>query len=396
MISIRFILTVVLSSLAALPYGVVVARDASLRLGVIASYSGPYADYGRQFDAGMTVYLHQHDGKLAGRDVRILRKDTGGAAPELARRHAQELIVRDRVHFIAGLDFSPNAAAVAPVVSQGRTPTVIMNAAASGLPGLSPYMARVAFTVQQVAAPMADWVLRQGIRQAYTVVANYASGIDAEMAFGAVFEAGGGQIVERVRTPVSNPDFAAYVQKIKDERPESVFVFFPSGVMPQAFLKEWRQRGLDEAGIRLFATGEATDDSYLEATGDAALGLITSHHYSYAHDSLLNRRFIEDFRALHGDSMRPSYFAVAAYDALAALDAALQHAGPDADADSIMEALAGMRLDSPRGTIEIDADTRDIVQTVYIRRVERQGDELVNVEFDRFEAVADPVYASRP
>lgn len=365
------------------------AADA-IRIGVIASYSGPYADYGRQFDSGIQLYLQEHGGKLAGRDVKIIRKDTAGPAPDLAKRYAQELIARDKVHFLAGLDFSPNAYAVASVATQARTPAIVMNAASSGITASSPYVARVAFTVPQVSAPMAQWALRNGITQAYTVVADYASGIDAETAFAKAFTAGGGAIVGTMRTPMNNPDFSAFVQRIKDEKPQAVFVFFPSGVQPPAFLKAFRERGLEAEGIRLIATGEATDDSYLQATGDVALGLVTSHHYSYAHPSEKNRKFVADFRQAFGTDMRPSYFAVAAYDGMAALAGALQKTGGDADGRKIMQALAGLRFESPRGPIMIDADTRDIVQTVYIRRVERVNGELVNVEFDQFDEVRDP------
>lgn len=370
-----------------------VGHDDPLRVGIIASYSGPYADYGRQFDAGMAVYLDEHDGKVAGRTVDIRRRDTAGPAPDLARRHAQELIVRDRVHVISGLDFSPNALAVAPVVTQGKTPTIVMNAAASGIPSKSPYMARVAFTVQQVTVPMARWLRQQDVQNVITVVANYASGIDAEVAFREVFEDEGGSVVDSLRTPLNNPDFSAYVQRVKDAAPDAVFIFFPSGAMPQAFMKAWRERGLDEAGIRLYATGEATDDSYLQATGDVALGLVTSHHYSHAHPSALNQDFIRRFRNLHGDALRPSYFAVAAYDALAALDAALTETRGDTDPDKMMSALAGLSLESPRGPIQIDADTRDIVQTVYIRRTEKVDGNLLNIEFDQYDNVSDPAYA---
>lgn len=367
-------------------------QNEPLRLGIIASYSGPYADYGRQFDAGMAVYLDEHDGQVAGRTVDIRRRDTAGPAPDLARRYAQELIVRDQVHIISGLDFSPNALAVAPVVTQGKTPTIVMNAAASGIPSKSPYMARVAFTVQQVTVPMARWLLQQDVQTVYTVVANYAPGIDAETAFRTVFEEGGGTVVDSLRTPLSNPDFSAYVQRVKDAAPDAAFIFFPSGAMPQAFMKAWRERGLNEAGIQLYATGEATDDSYLQATGDVALDLITSHHYSHAHPSKKNQDFIRRFKALHGDTLRPSYFAVAAYDALAALDAALIKTQGDTDPDKIMAALAGLSLESPRGPIHVDTDTRDIVQTVYIRRTQKVDGELLNIEFDQYDAVSDPAY----
>lgn len=361
-----------------------------LRIGVIASYSGPYADYGRQFDAGMALYLKQHGGQIAGRPVQIMRKDAPGSAPALAKRLAQELVVRDKVDIISGLDFSPNAYAVAAVATQAKVPALVMNASSSGITASSPYVARLSFTVQQVSAPMARWMLQNGIGQAYTVVADYAAGADAEAAFTQAFEAGGGQIAGRLRTPMNNPDFSAYVQRIKDAKPQAVFFFFPSGVMPPAFLKVWKERGMAESGIELFATGEATDDSYLEATGDSALGLVTSHHYSYAHASAKNQQFVQDFAAAFGSAMRPSYFAVSAYDALAALDLALRKTGGDTSGEQVMQALQGLQFESPRGPIEIDAQTRDIVQTVYIRKTQKRNGELVNVEFDQFERVKDP------
>ena len=365
-----------------------------LKIGLIASWSGPYADYGRQFDAGIALYLKEQGGLLAGRPVQIIRKDTAGPAPELARRVAQELVVRDKVHLITGLDFSPNAYAIAPVVTQAKVPTVVMNASSSAITTSSPYIARLSFTVQQVSAPMAQWMLKEGIRQAYTVVADFASGTDADTAFSKAFEAGGGKVIGRLRTPMNHPDFSAYVQRIKDARPEAVFFFFPSGVMPPAFLRVWKERGMDEAGIRLFATGEATDDSYLEATGDVALGLVTSHHYSFAHPSDKNRRFVRAFESEFGTALRPSYFAVTAYDAMAAIDLALRQTGGEVSAEAMMAALRGLKLESPRGPIEIDAQTRDIVQTVYIRRADKVDGRLVNVEFDRFDRVKDPAKES--
>lgn len=366
------------------------AADGPLRIGLIASYSGAYADYGRQFDAGIALYLREHGGKVAGRPVEIVRKDTAGPAPDTARRLAQELVVRDRVQILAGLDFSPNAYAVAAIATQAKVPMLVMNAASSGITAASPYAVRLSFTVQQVTDPMARWMARQGIREAYTVVADYASGADAETAFGKAFAAEGGRVVGAVRTPMNTADFSAYVQRIKDAKPQAVFFFFPSGVMPPAFLKVWKARGMEEAGIRLFATGEATDDSYLAATGDAALGLVTSHHYSYAHPSPKNAKFTSDFAAASGTGLRPSYFAVAAYDTLAAIDLALAKTRGDASGDKVMEAFKGLRFESPRGPVEIDARTRDIVQTVYIRKVERAKGELVNIEFARFDRVGDP------
>ncbi|MDR6856128.1 ABC transporter substrate-binding protein [Variovorax guangxiensis] len=364
--------------------------EEALRIGLIATYSGPYADYGRQFDAGVALYLKEHGGKIAGRKVEIVKKDTAGPAPDAAKRFAQELVVRDKVKVLTGLDFSPNAYAVGAIATQAKVPTIVMNAASSAITSSSPYVARLSFTVQQVTDPMARWMLKQGVKEAYTVVADYASGQDAETAFKKAFTAGGGKVVGEVRTPMSNPDFSAYVQRIKDGKPQAVFFFFPSGVMPPAFLKVWKERGMDEAGIKLFATGEATDDSFLEATGDVALGLVTSHHYSYAHPSAKNRKFVKDFEAQFGTAMRPNYFAVTAYDAMAAIDLALAKTQGDVSGDKIMEALKGLAFESPRGPVEIDSATRDIVQTVYIRKTERAGGKLVNAEFDKFDRVKDP------
>ncbi|WP_295549860.1 ABC transporter substrate-binding protein [uncultured Pseudacidovorax sp.] len=362
-----------------------------LRIGLIATYSGPYADYGRQFDAGVALYLKEHGGKIAGRTVEIVKKDTAGPAPDAAKRIAQELIVRDKVSVLTGLDFSPNAYAVGAVAAQAKVPVVVMNAASSGITTSSPYVARVSFTVQQMADPMARWMLRNGVKEAYTVVADYASGTDAETAFKKAFTEGGGKVVGEVRTPMNNPDFSAYVQRIKDAKPQAVFFFFPSGVMPPAFLKVWKERGMEEAGIKLYATGEATDDSYLQATGDVALGLVTAHHYSYAHKSAKNEKFVKDFVAEFGTQLRPSYFAITAYDAMTAIDLAYKKAGAEASGDKVMDALKGIAFESPRGPIEIDPATRDIVQTVYIRKVEKTKDgQLVNVEFDKFDRVKDP------
>lgn len=372
---------------AASPAARAAPGTAPLRIGLIASYSGPYADYGRQFDAGMAVLLAQQGERLAGRRVEIVRRDTAGPNPQLARRFAQELVTRERVAVLAGFDFSPNAYAAAPVATQAGVPMLVMNAAASGLTAASPFALRFSFTVPQVSAPMATWMLRQGLREAFVLVADYAPGLDAESAFTRAFTAGGGRVAGTVRVPLATLDFAPYLQRIAEAKPPAVFFFLPSGTLPQALLKGWQERGLARSGIRLLATGEATDDSYLDATGDAALGLVTSHHYSFAHDSARNRRFVAEFAAQQGSRLRPGYFAVAAYDALAALGTALGRTGGATAAPALVAALQGLQWESPRGPVEIDAATRDIVQTVYLRRTERVDGRLVNVEFDRIARV---------
>lgn len=379
-----------------------------LRVGVLATYSGPYADYGRQFDAGMQVFLTQHEQKLGGHEVVFYPRDVGGANPGQARRYAQELIARDKVDVLVGLDFSPNAAAIAPVVHQAQVPTLIMNAASSELTAPSPYLFRYSFTIQQVSAPMAHWLRAQGIEKVVTVVADYASGYDAELAFERTFAHDGGQVIEQLRVPLDTMDFSAYLRRIADAKPDAVFFFFPSGQMPTAFLKTWNERDMAALGIELYATGEATDDTYLPQIGADAQGLITSHHYSVVHPSDLNQAFVAQYQELYGDAaaQRPSYFAVAAYDALQALDQALRSVadtqnGQDAaeakvgavpSGAALQQALVGMSFESPRGPIRIDADTRDIVQTVYIREVQEQDGEWVNVECcGAYPLVADPI-----
>ncbi len=362
-----------------------------LKIGVIATWTGPYADYGRQFDNGMAVWLKEHGGQLAGRPVELVRKDTSGAAPDTAKRFAQELVVRDKVDVIVGLDFSPNAFAVAAISSQAKIPTIVMNAASSAVTLRSPYIARVSFTVPQVSAPMAQWALKNGITESFVVVSDYASGIDAETAFTKAFRAGGGKIAGSLKVPLNNPDFSAYIQRIKDAKPQAVFFFFPSGQLPNAFIKAADEAGLRAAGVKLIATGEATDDSFLDAMGDTPIGLITAHHYSMVHDSAKNKAYVAAYRDQFGNDIRPSYMSVAAYDGLTVLDAALKKQPAGAlDGDQVMAALKGMAVESPRGPISIDAETRDIVQTIYIRRTEKVDGRVVNVEFDKVEAVKDP------
>lgn len=367
---------------------VICADDSPIRIGVIASYSGAFATYGDQFDKGIELFLQQHDHQIQGRPVEIIRKDTSGPNPDRARRAAQELVVRDKVHFIAGLDFSPNAFAVAPIASQAHTPTIVMNASSSGIPAASPYVVRVSFTVAQVSAPMAQWALQNGLKEAMVVVSDYDPGLDAEAAFSRVFEAGGGHISQRLHVPLSNPDFASYALRIKNESPESVFFFFPSGEMPLAFMKAIHNAGIENQNIRFIATGEATDDTYLPDTGDEMLGLITAHHYTYGAPS--TETFIAEYQRLFAGDDRPGYFAVAAYDGMQAINQAVSQTKGDLTPDRIMEALYGMQIDSPRGPLQLRQEDGDVVQTVYIRKTERVNGQLLNVPFDQFDDVTDP------
>ncbi|EHP38435.1 ABC transporter substrate binding protein [Cupriavidus basilensis OR16] len=361
-----------------------------VKIGLIAPFSGSFADYGKQMEGGIKAFQKLNGDTVAGRKVQIISKDTTGPAPDVAKRLAQELVVRDKVDVLAGFGLTPEALAVAPIAEQARKPMVIFNAASSSITAKSGYIARVSMTLPQISAPMATWAIKNKVRKVVTLVADYAPGIDAETAFKTNFIGGGGQVVESIRVPLRNPEFAPFIQRIKDARPEAVFLFLPAGEQGVAFMKGFRERGLAEAGIRVIATGDLTDDHVLPAMGDATLGVITSFHYSMAHDSPENKAFLKAFAEANPGAGRPNFMAVAAYDGMRAIYDALKKTGGATDGDKFIAALKGMKIASPRGPIAIDPETRDVVQTVYIRRVEKVGGELYNVEFDKFDNVKDP------
>jgi len=382
----------VVSTVAALTLGMpgALAQQPAVKIGVIAEFSGPFADYGTQIVNGMKTYLKLHGETFGGRKVELIQRDTTGAAPDIAKRLAQELITRDNVDILAGFGLTPNALAVAPIDAEAKKPMVIMNAATSVITTRSPYIVRVSHTLPQDTQPIAQWAAKNGIKRAYTLVSDYGPGIDAEGAFVKAFKAAGGEIIDSVRTPLQNPDFAPYLQRIKDSKPDAVFVFLPPGSQTIAFIKGYEERGLKQTGVKLIGTGDLTDDGVLQAMGEPTLGLITSFHYSASHDSPENKAFIKAYAEVNGTKYRPNFMACAGYDGMAAIAEALKKTGGSVDPDKVLAALKGMKLMSPRGPIMIDPETRDIVQTVYIRKVEKVNGELYNMEFDKFPDVKDP------
>ncbi|MBU67976.1 MAG: ABC transporter substrate-binding protein [Cupriavidus sp.] len=376
-------------AVAVLAYSTLCHAADPVKIGLIAPFSGSFADYGKQMEGGIKAWQSLHGDTVAGRKIQIIVKDTTGPAPDIAKRLAQELVVRDKVDILAGFGLTPEALAVAPIAEQAKKPMVIFNAASSVITTKSNYIARVSMTLPQISAPMATWAVRNRIKKVVTLVADYAPGIDAETAFKTNFLGGGGQIVESIRVPLRNPEFAPFIQRIKDARPEAVFLFLPAGEQGVAFMKGFRERGLADAGIRVIATGDLTDDHVLPAMGDATLGVITSFHYSAAHDSKENKAFLKAFAAANPGAGRPNFMAVAAYDGMAAIYEALKKTNGAPDGDKFLAALKGMTLQSPRGPITIDPATRDVIQTVYIRKVEKVNGELYNVEFDKFDGVKD-------
>jgi branched-chain amino acid transport system substrate-binding protein len=361
----------------------------TIKVGVIAAFSGPFADYGKQMEGGIKAYMKQHGDTVAGKKIELVIKDTTGPSPEIAKRLAQELVVRDKVDFLAGFGLTPEALAVAPIAEQAKKPMIVMNAATSIITTKSNYIARVSMTLPQISGPMASWAVKNNIKRVVTLVADYGPGIDAETAFKTNLLGGGGQVIESIRVPLRNPEFAPFVQRIKDAKPEAVFVFVPAGEQGVAFMKSYRERGLAEAGIKVIATGDLTDDHVLPAMGDATLGVITSFHYSAAHDSPENKTFLKNFAAANPNGGRPNFMAVAAYDGMHAIYEVARKLNGKIDGDRAMAVLKGMKIPSPRGPLTIDAQTRDAVQTVYIRKVEKVNGELYNVEFDKFENMKD-------
>jgi branched-chain amino acid transport system substrate-binding protein len=364
----------------------------TIKVGAVLDVTGPFASLGKQMENGMRLYMKQHGDTVAGKKVEVIVKDTTGPAPDLAKRLVQELVTRDKVDFVVGFALTPQALAAAPVVTEAKKPTIIMNAATSIIVTKSPYMARVSMTLPQVTAPIAQWATKNGIKRVYSLVADYGPGLDAEATFKKAFTGAGGQIIGDVRTPLKSPDFAPFIQRIKDAKPEAVFVFLPAGEQGIAFMKGFKERGLAEAGIKLIGPGDVVEDDIIEAIGDSALGAITTHHYSMAHESAANKAFVKLYTDAYGAKARPNFVAVGGYDGMALVYEVAKKLNGVIDADKAMAIIKEYKTESPRGPISIDPQTRDIVQTVYVRRVEKKDGKLLNVEFDKFENVKDPVH----
>jgi branched-chain amino acid transport system substrate-binding protein len=359
-----------------------------LKIGAVLEVTGPFASIAKQIENGMRLYIARNGDTVAGRKIELIVKDSTGAQPDVAKRLVTELVTRDKVDFVVGFGLTPNALAAAPVVTEAKVPTIIMNAATSVIVSKSPYMARVSMTLPQVTMPIAQWAAKNKIKKVYTLVTDYGPGLDAEATFKKNFTAAGGEIVGEVRTPLKNPDFGPFIQRIKDAKPEAVFIFVPAGEQGIAFMKGYRERGLAEAGIRLIGPGDVVEDDILEAIGDSALGAITTHHYSAAHDSKLNSEYVKAYMDKY--KIRPNFMSVGGYDGMAVVYEVARKLNGKIDADKAMEVIKGMKIDSPRGPIQIDPTTRDVVQTVYVRKVEKKDGKLFNVEFDKFENVRDP------
>lgn len=371
----------------ALQTGISLAQARPFKVGLLLPMTGPFASTGKQIENGVRLYMSQFGDTVAGRKIEIILKDDTGL-PDVTKRLAQDLVVSDKVDVLAGFGLTPLALATAPIASQSKTPMVIMAAATSIITEASPYIVRTSMTLPQVTLGVAEWAPKNGIRKVVTLVTDYGPGIDAEKTFRERFQLNGGQIVDSLRVPLRNPDYAPFLQKVRDLKPDALFVFVPAGA-GTALLKQFAERGLDKAGIKLIGEGSVADDEILNDMGDVALGLVTSHPYSVAHKSAANQKFVPAFMKM-SNNVRPNFFGVAAYDGMRVIYEAIRATKGQGDGTALVGAMKGQIFESPRGPIYIDAQTRDIVQNVYIRRVERVNGQLYNVEFDTLKDVRDP------
>jgi len=360
------------------------AQD-TVKIGLILPMTGQQASTGRQIEAAVKLWQAQNGNKAGGKKVEVILKDDA-AVPDTTRRLAQELVVNDKVTVLAGFGVTPAAMATAPIATQSKTPLVVMAAGTSAITEASPFIVRTSFTLPQATVPIAEWASKNGIKKAVSLVADYGPGFDAEKYFDSQFRLNGGEMLDKLRTPLRSPDFAPVLQKVRDLKPDALFVFLPSGQGAQ-FMKQFGERGLDKAGVKLIATGDVTDDDQLNDMGDVALGVINSHHYSAAHPSATNKKFVEAFQA--ANKFRPNFMAVGGYDGMRVIYNAL-NATKGQGGEALLNAMKGQVFESPRGPVLIDAQTRDIVQDIYIRKVERKDGQLWNVEFDVQKAVKDP------
>jgi branched-chain amino acid transport system substrate-binding protein len=360
----------------------------AFKIGLILPMTGPSASTGKQIEAAARLYMAQNGDKVAGRKIELIVKDDGGV-PDATKRMAQELVVNEKVGVLSGFGLTPLALATAPLATQSKTPMVVMAAATSSITEASPFVVRTSFTLPQCAVAMGDWAPKNGIKRVVTLVSDYGPGIDAERYFKDRMQLNGAQVVESLRVPLRNPDFAPFLQKVRDLKPDALFVFVPSGA-GAAVMKQFLERGMDKVGIKLIGTGDLTDDDQLNDMGEGALGVVTAHHYSAAHPSALNKKFVDAFKKAN-NGLRPNFMAVGGYDGMRVIYEALKNTkGGQGGGEALLAAMKGQIFESPRGQIFIDAQTRDVVHNIYLRKVERKDGQLYNVEFDVIKDMKDP------
>jgi branched-chain amino acid transport system substrate-binding protein len=370
------------AALVALPRAAFAADP--VKIGLILPMTGPFASTGKQISAACRLYLQRNGDTVAGRKVELILKDDTGLAPETTKRIAQELVVQDKVTVLAGFGLTPLAFAAAPVATEAKVPMIVMAAGTQVIPQRSPFIVRTGFTLPQTTSPIAGWAAKNRIKRVFTLVTDYAPGLDAEKTFHGKFKELGGEIVESVRTPLRNPDYGPFLQRAKDSKADALFVFVPSGE-GLAVMKQFDERGLKQAGMKMIGPGDVVDDDLLESMGASAAGIITSFHYSAAHESPENRAYV-DAMTKANPGMRPNFHSVGGWDGMHVIYEALRKA-PNGTGEQLVEAMKGMKWTSPRGPMMIDPATRDVVQTIYLREVKMVNGQPWNIEFDKVENV---------
>jgi len=370
------------------------AFAAEVKIGLLSQYSGTYSWWGQEYDRGVDLFMQETGGKVGSHTLTLIRRDEGGTSPTRSRQLAQELVLRDQVQYLVGGTFTPTVMGTADIVDQTQTPYLFVNGATSSMTMRTPYFVRVGYTSWTYCAPLVTWVYGQGVRRAATIVADYAPGVDIENAYTQTFKALGGEIADTIRVPLGTTDFSAYLQRIKDAGVEHVFMFMPVGPMSAGFIKAYQERGLGREGIHLYA-GAETQESDLPAVGDSALGIVTALHYSPYLDTPANRDFVKRFQARYGTDAVPSLAAMGAYDAMHLVAEMIKATDGKKQGERALKAIEGYAWDSPRGPSKIEADTHEITQNVYIRRVQRVNGKLGNVPFHTFEAVKEPWHEAK-
>ena len=363
-----------------------VAAPADIKVALVMPTTGVLAVVGRQAIAGARLYVAQHGDTVAGRRIDLIARDDT-SAPDVSKRIVQDLIVNDKVAVIGG-GITPNVLAIAPLVSESRTATVVMVSGTSIVTEKSPYFVRTSWTHAQQASVLANWVANNGAKRVAIIASDWAPGAEASGVFAETFIKAGGEVVENIKVPLANPDLAPFLQRARDARPDTMFVFVPTG-QAATLAKQFVERGLDKSGIRLIGPGDITDDDDLAGLSDAMIGTITAGFYSAYHPSAINKDYVAAFKQAN-PGMRPNFISVSAYDGMHLIYEALKKTGGKTDGDGLIAAMKGMAWESPRGPISIDPETRDIVQNIYIRQVEKRDGELYNVEIFTAEAVKDP------
>ncbi|MEL4070014.1 ABC transporter substrate-binding protein [Ochrobactrum sp. GPK 3] len=359
----------------------------TVKVGVVIPLTGGFQSNGRQINAALKTYLATHGDTAGGKKVEFIIKDDA-STPDNALRLSQELVTKDKVSILTGFGNTPTALSVAQLSKRAKVPQIIMVAATSSIPGASPYILRTSWTIPQMAAVIGKWAPENGTKKFVSIVSDYGPGADAEKWFEKTLQDNGGTLLSKLKVPLANPDFAPFLQRAADEKPEAIFVFVPTGA-GAAFMKQFVERGLDKSGIKVIAMADVTDDDLINDMGEPAIGVITGGPYSANHASPENKAFVEAFKKENG-GMRPNMVAVSAWDALELIYKTLEKTGGDATGDTFVDAAKGMQINSPRGPISIDPATRDIVQNIYMRKVEKVDGELYNTEFQTYDQVKDP------